>query len=73
MFAVNNKDTRTMSMTMSMFSSVAIVEFEEANVRWDGSSFFGCNFSGISCFGMNTYLLKFLLIWLEFLMKALLY
>ena len=60
-------------MTMSMFSSVAIVEFEEANVRWDGSSFFGCNFSSISCFGMNTYLLKFLLIWLEFLMKALLY
>ena len=50
MFAVNNKDTRMMSMTMSMFSSVAIVEFEEANVRWNGSFFFGCNFSGISCF-----------------------
>ena len=50
MFAVNNKDTRMMSMTMSMFSSVAIVEFEEANVRWNSSFFFGCNFSGISCF-----------------------
>ena len=90
MFAVNNKDTRMMSMTMSMFSIVAIVEFEEANVRWNGSFFFGCNFSGISCFlrfvqypmsvsmdvvysSMNTYLLKFLLIWLEFLIKALWY
>ena len=33
MFKVNNKDTRTTSMTS--FSSVSIVKFEQVNVCWE--------------------------------------
>ena len=35
MFKVNNKNTRMTSMTH--FSSVSIVEFEQVNVSWDVS------------------------------------
>ena len=35
MFKVNNKNTRTTSLTFHIFSSVSIVEFEQVNIRWD--------------------------------------
>ena len=36
MFKVNNKNTRTTSMTyFTSFPSVAIVDFEQINVSWE--------------------------------------
>ena len=34
MFKVNNKTTRTMSVTSTPFSSVFIVDFGQVNVSW---------------------------------------
>ena len=34
MFKVNNKSTRTTSVTSAPFSSVSIVDFEQVNVSW---------------------------------------
>ena len=38
MFKVNNKDTRTMSLTSC--SSASIVNFEQVNAGWEGFSIF---------------------------------
>ena len=36
MFTVNNKDTRTTSLTyFTPFSSVSIIDFEQVNVSWE--------------------------------------
>ena len=63
MLKVNSKDTRRMSITIHIFSSVFIIDFEQVNVCWDFDAVFYFQHEAIIPTGVHVrnFLLKNLL------------